>query len=69
MINFIVVDDNNMHRKKVSSIIISIMMKNKISLDIQDFSDFDSSLLEYFKNPKPNSIYILDLLYLFMIAT
>ena len=51
MINFIVVDDNNMHRKKVSSIIISIMMKKKISFDIQDFSDFDSNLLEYFKNP------------------
>lgn len=61
MINFVIVDDNNMHRKKVNNIIISIMMNNKINFNIQEFPDFDSVLFDYFKNPKPNSIYILDL--------
>lgn len=61
MINFVIVDDNNIHRNKVSNIIMSIMMKNKINFEVQDFDDFDSKLLSYFKNPKPNSIYILDL--------
>ncbi len=61
MINFVIVDDNNMHRKKVSSIIMTIMMNNKVSFEIQEFGDFNSTLLNYFKNPKPNSIYILDL--------
>ena len=61
MINFVIVDDNNMHRKKVSSIIMAIMMNNKVSFEIQEFGDFNSTLLNYFKNPKPNSIYILDL--------
>ena len=61
MINFVIVDDNNMHRKKVNNIIISIMMNNKINFNIQEFPDFDSDLFDYFKNPKPNSIYILDL--------
>ena len=61
MINFVIVDDNNMHRKKVNNIIISIMMNNKINFNIQEFPDFDSDLFDYFKNSKPNSIYILDL--------
>lgn len=61
MINFVIVDDNNIHRKKVNNIIISIMMNNKINFNIQEFPDFDSDLFDYFKNPKPNSIYILDL--------
>lgn len=61
MINFIVVDDNNIHRKKVNNIIISIMMNNKIGFEVEEFSDFDANLLDYFKNPKPNSVYILDL--------
>ena len=50
MINFVIVDDNNMHRKKVNNIIISIMMNNKINFNIQEFPDFDSDLFDYFKN-------------------
>lgn len=44
MINFVIVDDNNMHRKKVSSIIMTIMMNNKVSFEIQEFGDFNSTL-------------------------
>ena len=55
MINFIVVDDNNIHRKKVNNIIISIMMNNKIGFEVEEFSDFDANLLNYFKNKNKNS--------------
>ena len=44
MINFIVVDDNNIHRKKVNNIIISIMMNNKIGFEVEEFSDFEDCL-------------------------
>lgn len=61
MVNFVVVDDNNLHRKKLINIIISKMMNNKIDFDIKEFSDYEKSLVKYIKNDKNRSIYILDL--------
>lgn len=61
MINFVVVEDNNKHREKVTKIILSYMMNNKEDFEIYEFSDYTIELINYIKNNKSNSIYILDL--------
>ena len=61
MVNFVVVDDNKLHRKRIINTILSGMMDNKIEFDILEFKDFDKDLIKYIKNDKHNSIYILDL--------
>ena len=61
MVNFVVVDDNNLHRKKICDSIINKMMNNKLDFDIVDFNDYSKSLIKYIKEDKNNSIYILDL--------
>lgn len=61
MVNFVVVDDNKLHRKRIVNTILSGMMDNKIEFDIFEFKDLDKDLNKYIKNDKHNSIYILDL--------
>ena len=61
MINFAVVDDNKLHRKKISNIIISSMMNNKIDFKIHEFDDYNNELLDFVKNDKQDSIYLLDI--------
>ena len=61
MINFAVVDDNKLHRKKINNIIITNMMKNQIDFKIDEFDDCDSKLLKYVKDDKQDTIYILDI--------
>lgn len=61
MINFIIVEDNKLHREKIRKIIMSNMMSNKIDFDIAEFDDYNKDLLKYIKEDHENSIYILDL--------
>lgn len=61
MVNFVVVDDNKFHRNKVTNIILSYMMNNKLDFKINEFSDYDEKLLNYIKSNNNQSIFILDL--------
>ena len=61
MLNFVVVDDNTVHRKNISKIIIKNMMNNKIEFKIYEYEEYSKDLLKYIKNDKCDTIYILDL--------
>lgn len=61
MINFVVVDDNEKHRKKITNIIISNMMNNKIDFKIKEFDDYNKELASCIKKNNEDSVYILDL--------
>ena len=61
MINYVVVDDNNTHRKRVVNAIISKMMSNQIEFNINEFDDYSPGLLNYIKDERRNTVYILDL--------
>ena len=61
MINFVVVDDNNMQRKKLSKIIMSKMMNNKIDFNILEFNDHNKEVIDYIDEDNTDTIYILDL--------
>ena len=61
MINFILVDDNDNHRKKVNNMIVSKMMNNKIEFKVYQFSDYSNELLKFIRLNKEDCIYILDL--------
>jgi len=60
MINFIIVEDNDRYRKKISNIIITYMMKNKLEFKITEFNDYNKSLSKCISEKKFSSIYILD---------
>ena len=47
MINFVIVDDNNLQRKKLNKIIFSKMMNNKIDFNILEFDDYNNKLMKY----------------------
>lgn len=59
--NFAVIDDNELQRKKICNIIINKMMDNKIDFKIYEFDDYNKKLLDYIKNDKNDTVYILDL--------
>ena len=61
MINYVVVDDNNTHMKRVVNAIISKMMSNQIEFNIKEFDDYSPGLLNYIKDERRNTVYILDL--------
>ncbi len=62
MINFIIVEDNVNHRKKVKDIILAYMMNNKVEFNIVEYADCGKMLLSYLKNNvKDDTVYILDL--------
>ena len=46
MINFVVVDDNTSHRKRIVSTIVSKMMSNQIDFNIDEFNDYSNQLLK-----------------------
>ena len=50
MINFIIVEDNKIHRKKLKNVILNYMMKNKIEFDIIEFDRETEELNEFMKN-------------------
>ena len=55
MINFVVVDDNTSHRKRIVSTIVSKMMSNQIDFNINEFNDYSNRLLKTIKDE--NTIY------------
>lgn len=61
MINFVLIEDNDIQRKNVSKIILSYMMNNKIDFKIYEFNDYDKKLLDFIKKNKKDCVYILDL--------
>ncbi len=61
MINFVVVEDNNFHRKRICKSIFTKMMDNKIDFKIHEFNDYNKSLLNYINNDEKDTIYFLDL--------
>ena len=61
MINFVVVDDNSLQRKRICNTIMSKMMDNKIEFRIYEFADYNDKLLKYISNDNENTVYILDL--------
>lgn len=61
MINFVVVDDNELHVKRVENLILSCMMNNKIDFKIEIYNDYSSKLLNFIRKNKKNTVYILDL--------
>ena len=61
MINFVVVDDNTSHRKRIVSTIVSKMMSNQIDFNINEFNDYSNQLLKTIKDERRNTVYILDL--------
>lgn len=61
MINFVVVDDNEGHRKRICNAVMKRMMSNQINFKINEFSDNTKELASYIKSSGHISIYILDL--------
>ena len=60
MINFVVLEDNPLHRKKTKDIIFNYMMKNKYDFDILFFERETETFIELVNNHDSNYIYILD---------
>ena len=60
MVNFVVVEDNKLHRKKIKNIILKYMMKNKIEFDIIEFEDYNKELEEHMSLSDEHNIYIFD---------
>jgi len=60
VINFIVVEDNQNHRKRTKDIIVNYMMKNKIEFDILFFETDTPTLDELIEHHDTNYVYILD---------
>lgn len=60
MVNFVVVEDNKMHRKRIKNIILNYMMKNKIEFDIIEFEDYNKDLENLMRLSDDNNIYIFD---------
>ena len=61
MVNFVIVEDNAFHRKRISKSIFTKMMENKIDFKIHEFNDYNDKLFNYIKNDEKDTIYILDL--------
>lgn len=61
MINFVVVDDNEGHRKRICNAVMKRMMSNQINFKINEYSDNTKELASYIKSSGHISIYILDL--------
>jgi len=60
MINFLVVEDNENHRKKVLEVINKYMMKNQYKYKVFEFNDLTENLRKNIKVLYENKIYILD---------
>ena len=61
MLNFVIVDDNKLQRKRINKIIFSHMMNNKIDFKIYEFDDYNDKLIGYIDKNSIESVYILDL--------
>lgn len=61
MVNFVIVDDNKMHRKKVYDVIFSYMMNNNVDFKIHEFGNIDAKLSEFLRTTDRDAVYIIDL--------
>lgn len=61
MINFVIVDDNEKHRKKNVKFILDYMMNNNLEFDIHEYDDYSNELISDIETFGDNSIYVLDL--------
>ncbi len=61
MINFIIVEDNKMHRENIKKIVVSNMMNNKIAFNVFEYNDFSKNLVNDLKKYNDDAVYILDL--------
>ncbi len=60
MINFVIVEDNKLHRKRLKNIILNYMMKNKMEFDIIEFENDCPELESLMISSDNNNIYIFD---------
>lgn len=60
MINFVLIEDNESHIKKVANLINHYMMKNKREYVIHTFKDYDEKVSKLIKDDDKYKIYILD---------
>ncbi len=60
MVNFIIVEDNELHTKNTEKLIIKYMMKNKYEFEILSFNKETPELLEFINKNDQNNVYILD---------
>lgn len=61
MINFIICDDVKKYREKITHIVDSYMMKNKIEYRNYVFDDYDNRFMKIVESKMPFKIYILDI--------
>ena len=61
MINFIVIDDNEKHRKRNTEFILDYMMKKNLEFDIHEYADYSEKLISDIGSFGESSIYIIDL--------
>lgn len=60
MVNFVVLEDNPLHRKKTKDIIVNYMMKNRFEFDILFFEKETETFINLVESHDCNYIYILD---------
>jgi DNA-binding LytR/AlgR family response regulator len=61
MINFIIVDDNELQRKASERAIVKKMMSNKIEFTITKFEDYNDKLTRQMSDKSFDKVYILDI--------
>lgn len=61
MINFIICDDNERDREKVSRIVDKFMMKNQLHYEKHLFDDYNNEFLDLIKRKLSFKVYILDI--------
>lgn len=60
MINFVIVEDNQAHRKNAEKLIVKYMMKNKYEFKIFSFEKETKELHKIINDNENNNVYILD---------
>ena len=61
MVNFVIVDDNKLQRKRISNVVLKKMMANKIDFKVYEYDDYNKELENYISHDTYNTVYILDL--------
>ena len=61
LVNFVVIEDNAIHRKNNIKLITNYMMSNKLQFDIFEYEDYSKDLLNDISSFNDNSVYIIDL--------
>ena len=61
MFNFVIVDDNKSQREIMAKSIVKSMMSNKLEFNIIEFDDYNNKLIDYIRNDRNDTVYILDI--------